>query len=56
MDRSYTARDRQAPVARLGVASVQSARPRDVTALILVVGILAVLFVVSLTLGHSTIR
>jgi hypothetical protein len=35
---------------------VQSTQPRDLGALFLVAGILAVLFVVSLTMGHSSIR
>jgi hypothetical protein len=35
---------------------LQSTRPRDLSALVLVAGILAILFVVSLTLGHSGYR
>jgi hypothetical protein len=35
---------------------VQSARPRDLGALALVVGVFLVLFVVSITLGTSAIR
>lgn len=35
---------------------MQSTQPRDLGALFLVAGILAVLFVVSLTMGHSSIR
>ncbi len=35
---------------------MQSTQPRDLGALVLVVGMLAILFVVSLTLGHPGIR
>jgi len=39
-----------------GFSTVQSARPRDLGALALVVGVFLVLFVVSITLGTSSIR
>jgi hypothetical protein len=39
---------------RLGVGIVQSAHPRDVGALALVVGMFLVLFVVSVMLGSPT--
>jgi hypothetical protein len=39
-----------------GVSAMQSARPRDLGALALVVGVLLVLFVVSIMLGTSSIR
>jgi len=39
-----------------GIASVQSARPRDMGALVLVVGLFLVLFVVSTALGSPVIR
>jgi hypothetical protein len=38
----------------LGEATVQSTQPRDVAALIFVIGLFAVLLVVSLTLGSPT--
>ena len=40
----------------LGEAPMQTARPRDIGALILVVGMFLILFVVSLTLGSPAIR
>jgi len=44
------------PVTNQGFSAVQSARPRDLGALALVVGVFLVLFVVSITLGTSAIR
>jgi hypothetical protein len=38
------------------MASVQSTRPRDLGALVLVMGILAILFLVSLALGRPGLR
>jgi hypothetical protein len=38
------------------IAAVQSARPRDLGALALVVGVFLVLFVMSITLGSPAIR
>jgi hypothetical protein len=54
----YTLRERPvlAVDAQGDLASVQSARPRDLGALVLVAGILAVLFVVSLALGRPGLR
>lgn len=41
---------------RQGEAFVQSARPRDLGALVLVAGILAILFIVSLAIGRPGLR
>ena len=38
----------------LGEANVQSTQPRDVAALVFVIGLFAVLLVVSLTVGSPT--
>jgi len=38
----------------LGEANVQSTQPRDVAALIFVIGLFAILLVVSLTIGSPT--
>jgi hypothetical protein len=40
----------------LGEATMQSTQPRDVAALIFVIGLFAILLVVSLTIGAPTAR
>jgi hypothetical protein len=44
------------PVMAWGSTAMQSARPRDLGALALVVGVFLVLFVVSLALGSPAVR
>jgi hypothetical protein len=48
--------DRREPVTAEGFAPVQTARPRDMGALVLVVGLLLVLFVVSIAIGSPIAR
>jgi hypothetical protein len=50
--------DRPGPVfgAGRGIATVQSARPRDMGALVLVVGLLLVLVVISIAFGSPAVR
>lgn len=43
--------DARTPILNGGISTMQSTRPRDLGALILAIGVLLVLFVVSLTLG-----
>ena len=52
---SATGRDRS-PVWEGGSQTVQSARPRDMGALVLVVGLLLVLVVVSVAFGSPAVR
>lgn len=52
----YAGGGRPGPVMEKGIASVQSARPRDMGALVLVVGLFLVLLVVSAALGSPAIR